>query len=103
MSLTACRASSSISPSSVPSTTRDGPAASSRSPVGPSVAGIPATLNGSSNTETALPCRVVVQAASSSAEQVANTAPIRCRLLIHAAFRGRSAARAARMGDSLTG
>ena len=87
MSLIAFAASSSISPPSVPSTSRDGSSASGRSPVGPSVAGMPATLNGSSNTETALPCTVVEQAVTSSAEQTASTAPTRCRRLMAAAFR----------------
>ena len=95
MSLIAWRPSSSISPSSVPSTTRVGPAGSDRRPVGPSVAGIPATLKGSSNTETALPCKVVLHDVTSSADDTAITAHTRCRRVIHAAFQGQPAARAA--------
>ena len=87
MSLTALAASSSIFPLSVPSTSRTAPCASGRRPVGPSVAGIPATWNGSSNTETALPCSVVVQPVISNAEQAAITAPTRSRRLMDAAFR----------------
>ena len=77
MSLIALPASWSMSPPSVPSTSRVGPSASSRRPVGPSVAGIPATLNGSSNTDTALPCSDVEHAVPSSTEQVASVAPTR--------------------------
>ncbi|BBZ21232.1 hypothetical protein MGAD_55670 [Mycolicibacterium gadium] len=51
------------------------------------MAGIPATLNGSSKTDTALPCRVVLHDVTSSAEDTAITATANCRG-IDAAFRG---------------
>ena len=58
ISLIELAASSSISPPSPPVTSRDGSSASGRSPVGPSLAGIPATWKGSSNTDTGLPSSV---------------------------------------------
>ena len=51
-------------------------------PDGPSTAGMPATLNGSSKTETAVPATVVEQAATSSAVHAASTAPVRGRIAV---------------------
>ena len=92
MSLIEAAASSSISPPSVFSTSRDGSSASGRSPVGPSTAGMPATRNGSLKTETAVPATVVEQDATSSVVQAASTAPVSDRRLIGGAFPHRQVA-----------
>ena len=71
MSLIALAASSSIVAAVGSLDVAGGSSASGRNPVGPSVAGMPATLNGSSNTDTALPCSVVEHAVPRSTENVA--------------------------------